>query len=290
MIPYLPCETARGMLEPFVDGELPTADQVAVQSHLRSCQTCATHVEDITLIGWSVRAGTPATSPDDGDARSLAILQSGVLTRIRVERAQALRTRLAEMFSDMRLFWPALGATAAVFACLVGTVNVWRLTMERQPGSVAAMLEILENPGSESNPVRLDNGMSVPRLLDDAFALEHGSEDEAVIMAKVILTREGRVGSAELLDSPRLTAGGQADDVLNAVQRLQFEPSKKRGGVPVAVTMVLRFEQTTVKETARGFGYTVPATSGSAPAVAPPVVKPSTTGTRSSIQRPSATA
>jgi hypothetical protein len=280
------------MLEPFVDGELPTADQVAVQSHLRSCQTCATHVEDIALIGWSVRVGTPATSPDDADARSLAILQSGVLTRIRAERAQALKARLAEMFSDMRLFWPALGATAAVFACLVGAVNVWRLTMERQPGSVAAMLEILENPGSERNPLRIENGMSVPRLIDDAFPLEHGSDDEAVIMAKVILTRDGRVGSAELLGSPRLVAGGHAyDEVLDAVKELQFEPSKKRGGVPVAVTMVLRFEQTlAVKETARGFGYTVPASSGSAPAVAAPVAKPSTTGTRSSIPRPSATA
>jgi hypothetical protein len=277
------------MLEPFIDGELPTADQVAVQAHLRSCQTCATHVEDMTLIGWSVRAGTPATSPDDADARSLAILQSGVVTRIRAERAQAVRTRLAEMFSDMRLFWPALGATAAVFACLVGTVNIWRLTTERQPGSVAAMLEILENPGSENNPLRLDNGMSVPRLIDDAFALEHGSEDEAVIMVKAILTREGRVGSAEVLHSPLLAARGQTyDEVLHAVKELQFEPSKKRGGVPVAVTMVLRFETLAVKEP-QSLSYTLPASRSSSPAPVAPV-KRSTTGTRSSLAQPSATA
>ena len=291
MIPYLPCETAREMLEPFIDGELPTADQVAVQAHLRSCRTCATHVEDISLIGWSVRVGTPATSPDVADGKSLAILQSGVLTRIRAERAQALRTRLAEVFSDMRLFWPALGATAAVLACLLGTVNIWRLTTERRPGSVAAMLDILENPGSESNPLRLDRGMSVPRLIDTAFLLEHGSEDESVIMVKAILTREGRVGSAELLASPRLAASSQADDVLLAVRELQFEPSKNRGGVPVAVTMVLRFEQSTpVKEPPRGFSYALPAARTSAAPVPPaPVKPPAATGARSSTARPSAT-
>ena len=86
---------------------------------------------------------------------------------------------------------------------------IWRLTTERRPGSVAAMLDILENPGSESNPLRLDRGMSVPRLIDTAFLLEHGSEDESVIMVKAILTREGRVGSAELLASPRLPSGLQ---------------------------------------------------------------------------------
>ena len=55
MIPYLGCEHARELLEGFVDGELAMADQVAVESHLRWCRTCAARVEDMRLIGASLR-------------------------------------------------------------------------------------------------------------------------------------------------------------------------------------------------------------------------------------------
>ena len=58
MIPYLGCDAAREMLEAFVDGELAMADQVAVESHLRWCRTCGARVEDLRVIGASLRIGS----------------------------------------------------------------------------------------------------------------------------------------------------------------------------------------------------------------------------------------
>ena len=60
MIPYVGCEYAREHLDAFVDGELSVAEQVAVESHLRWCRTCAARVEDLQLIGASIRLGSLA--------------------------------------------------------------------------------------------------------------------------------------------------------------------------------------------------------------------------------------
>ena len=59
MIPCIPCETARELLEPFLDRELSTNEQIAVEAHLRWCRTCADRIEDFQLIGTSIRVGPP---------------------------------------------------------------------------------------------------------------------------------------------------------------------------------------------------------------------------------------
>ena len=68
MIPYVGCEYAREHLDGFVDGELSVDEQVAVESHLRWCRTCAARVEDLQLIGDSIRLGSPAPRADDEEA------------------------------------------------------------------------------------------------------------------------------------------------------------------------------------------------------------------------------
>ena len=162
MIPYVGCEHARELLEAFVDGELPMADQVAVESHLRWCRTCAARVEDMRLIGASIRARLAAAGAAT-TTRALAAIQSGVLTRVRAERDQSFAVRLREMFADMRLLWPALGATAAVVGCLVASLSVLQAATAENPESLAAMIERLRsaephpvlppaNPGSDQNP------------------------------------------------------------------------------------------------------------------------------------------
>ena len=44
MIRYIGCETARDLLDAFIDGELGVDAQVMVESHLRWCRTCAARV------------------------------------------------------------------------------------------------------------------------------------------------------------------------------------------------------------------------------------------------------
>jgi len=256
VIPVFGCETARELLEPFVDGELTTAQQVAVQSHLRSCPTCSARIDDMSLIGWSVRTGQ-----DCGDAvmdpTDFAVLQGGIVERVRAERQQSLRSRVAEWCSDMRLIWPAIGATTAVALCVIGAANVWRLTTLKRPNSLAAQIESAENPGSDRNPLRLEDTRSAPRVLHDGLAFDGLAAGERMVVVAALVTQGGRVGDAEVLDLPGVFPPGSltlnmGQDVLAEMRTWQLTPAQSRWGRPVAVRVVYLVAQTTVvKESLR---------------------------------------
>jgi len=294
MIAVIGCETARDLLEAFVDGELPTAEQVAVQAHVRWCGTCRARIDDMSLIGWSIRTGVNGGG-EMADARDLAVLQAGVLARVRAEREQSLRTRIAECCSDMRLIWPAIGATAAVILCLVGASNVWLMTTEKGPNSVAFMLETAQS-GSDRNPMRLEDARSAPRVLHDGLAFDEEPDGERMIMVSTLVTQGGKVGEAEVLDLPGvIPAGGSLAfndglDVLKKMSTWQLTPAQSRSGRPVAVRVVYLVVQTTaVKESARGPRLlTAPRVHPVEPTKEAPVTVPD--GTRSAIGGDSATA
>lgn len=254
MIPCLPCEAVREQLEAFLDRELATGDQVAVETHLRSCRTCSAHLDDLSLIGWSLRAGTPTTDLLDGDRQALAAVQSGVLTRIRAERAQSLRARVPELFSDMHMWWPALGATCALLICICGSVYIWSTAMQRQPDSLAAMIESFSNPGSDENPMPLADAMSVPRVLDAGFDPDRIPAEDAEYAVSAIVTQNGTVGGVELLGGRRSVGGSmpalQSRDGLAVLAQLRgsrFTPAQSADGRRVAVYAVMLIVQTTIK-------------------------------------------
>ena len=120
MTRYIGCETARDLLDAFVDGELTVADQVMVEAHLRWCTTCSARVEDMSMIGAAVRMGSAAIRRGgEIDERTMAALHDDVLSRVSAEHDQSIGVRVREMFQDMHLLWPALGACcAAVLICL----------------------------------------------------------------------------------------------------------------------------------------------------------------------------
>ncbi len=59
--------------------------------------------------------------------------------RVRAERDQAFAVRVRELFTDMRLLWPALGATMAVLVCLSVAIGVLKSTSSERPESLATM-------------------------------------------------------------------------------------------------------------------------------------------------------
>jgi len=275
MIPYVGCEYARERLDGFVDGELLVAEQVAVESHLRWCRTCAARVEDLQLIGESIRVASPAPRAVAED--TISALQSSVLMRVSAEEEQAFGTRFREMFTDMRLLWPALGATAAVTICLGMALSVLQWASLERPESLATMLETLSNPGGERNPLmpgnngRIDQrflkyvdsdragGISLPRTLDDGSGFEGIPDQEAMFALATVVSREGRIANYELLKSERTgqRAGEKeqavhADDVeavLDAVRQSRFAPAQTPVGRAVAVNMVWLIVVTTVQTT-----------------------------------------
>ena len=153
MIPYLTCEAAAELIEPFVDGELSVDDQVALESHLRWCSVCEARVDDMQLIGASVRVRHHIAAAQPQTAVELATMRSSVLERVRAERDQSMPVVVRQMFADMRLLWTALGATAAVIVCVGVASGVFNAATElEQRDSLAGMIDMLANPGSDQNP------------------------------------------------------------------------------------------------------------------------------------------
>lgn len=252
MISYLDCRAARARLEAFVDGELSVADQVAVESHLRWCEVCVRRVEDLKVIGTSLRIVSCATRASD---RELASLSSELLTRIGTEREQSLGFQVRSLFADMRFLWPAMGATVALAACLGVAAAVVSLTTAERPDSLAGMIQLLANPGSDENPMRFDDGMTAPPRALTGAALAEIPGDEAVFALLAVVTREGRVANYEVLLSERASvrrhdAAVDTDDVssvVNTVKQSRFAPAQDADGTPVAVNVVWVLARTTVK-------------------------------------------
>jgi hypothetical protein len=274
MIPYIGCEYARVHLDGFVDGELSVDEQVAVESHLRWCRTCALRVEDLQLIGESLRIGSAAPHAADEEAQTVSDLHERVLIRVRAEEEVSFAARFREMFADMRLLWPALGATSAVTICLAGSLSVLQLASLERPESLATMLDTLANPGGERNPLmpgnnaRVDRvslrymdsnyagGISIPRASDDQVVFEGIPEQDAMYAVAAVVSREGRIANYEFLKSERTgqqttkARGREAADVemvLDAVRQSRFTPAQTPVGRAVAVNMVWLIVMTTVQ-------------------------------------------
>jgi len=269
MTPYVGCDYAQERLEALVDDELSIEEQVAVESHVRWCRTCAARIEDLQLIGGSIRAGSPAPRVVNDVEPALQAVYSRVILRAHAEREQSLTVRFREMVSDRHLLWPALGASMAVFLCAAVSLSVLRFTSVERPQSLATRLEAMTNPGSELNPLRPDNnsrvdryfskfvdsdragGISMPRVLDSGASFEGLGDEEAMFTMATVVSREGRIANAEVLTSQH--TGGKADHaddveaVLDAVKQSRFAPAQTSLGRAVAVNMVWVIVVTTVQ-------------------------------------------
>jgi hypothetical protein len=278
MIQYLDCRSTQELLEAFVDGELHMNDQVAVESHLRWCSVCAARVEDMRAIGVSLRVTSCAIRAADEADDSLVSVQSEVLTRICTEREQSTWAQLRGMCTDMRFFWPAVGASLALVACFFVAQSVVSVTNDERPDSLAGMIEALANPGSDENPLRLDYAVAAPPRAINGGALDSQNGDEAVYALSAIVTREGRLANYEVLFAETASVrrhdtavqNGDVSSVLNAVRQSRFEPAQAVDGAPVAVNMVWVLARTTVKASALASVEPSPLPARLAP-VPPPV-------------------
>jgi len=261
MTQYVGCDHARTLLEGLIDGELSMPEQLDVESHLRWCDTCARRVEDLRIIGASLRVNSAVRPVSDADHGTLSVLTDGLLVRVRAEQAQSFPTRVREMFVDRRLLWPALGATAAVLLCVSAAFSVLHMSVSHDPESLAALISAIGSPGTELRPLRpVDNGVTIPRLSEDEAqragdTLELMPEEDAIYTIRATVGRDGSVASYELLlgsDETRSTdrksvarAAAQEMAVLNAVRNTRFMPAQTPAGQAVAVDMVWVIAKTT---------------------------------------------
>jgi hypothetical protein len=264
MIPCFGCERAREMLDAYMDGELTIPDQVAIEVHLRTCPTCAARIEDAQLIGATLRGGSPVR-PTPKDERALAGMSAGTLARIRAERDQALPARLRETFTDLRLFWPALGAIGSVLLGMAIALGMFHRPGTERPESLAAILHALANPQAaetvqargfgtmhDARPLWFD-AMIGPQLFDvDPASFDGLLDDGGVLTVEAMLDGAGRIDGYTLLGLPEHPVDSQAGraDALamqEAMQSMRFAPALAADGSGLAVGVFLVMAKATAR-------------------------------------------
>jgi hypothetical protein len=244
MMHVLPCHRVRERLEAFVDGELTLDEQVNIQSHLHEGVSCGLEVSELSEIGHALR-----TAPAAGNeiTHETGRITSIILERVRLEQEFSFGVRFRDLFSDMHLVWAGLGATIAMVICVFASAGVLHAASRERPDSLAGLIDYLANPGSNENPVRLDDYMLAPRATFDA-SMPMPTEDAEFAVAAVV-TREGRVQNLEVVAEQARALRVKPEvmlAMLDAAGRARFEPAKA-GGAPVAVSMVWLLSTTTVK-------------------------------------------
>ena len=154
----------------------------------------------------------------------------------------------------MHLVYAGLAATMATLACVVAVLTMTYVATKMRPHSLGALVNILESPGSNQNPVPINARVLMPRALDASFTTTTGVKDgDMEFMLAAIVTREGTVQNLELLHAtneipaaPGTAEATAATELLGAVSRTRFEPARV-DGLPVAVNMVWVVANTTVR-------------------------------------------
>jgi len=283
----LTCAATRRRLQAYHDEELPISDQIAVGGHIEWCNECAEAFAELRFMRAALRMGAPGRVPLDYDTD--ASLRAAIVSRMRAEHTASFSAGLREMFEDMHLVYTGLGAAAAAAVCVVIMLGMVRAAMNEAPGmqpipsmpvtDVAGSLA----PGTNQNPMALDEGVAMPRSINEPFASM--ASDDAVFTLSAVLTREGRVEHLALVDAAQELPNSHPDndkfmeELMGVVSRARFEPARV-AGAPVAVNMVWLFAHTTA---VRGGKTEIELPT---PAPAPPAAKKRRVALGPAIEKP----
>ena len=248
----LTCVAARRRLQAFHDGELPVADQIAVQGHLDWCDVCVERLTDLRLIGAALRSAAPGRdllSHDDAGA-----FVAAVVSRRSAEQHESLVAQLGRMFDDMHLVYAGLGATAATAACIVIMLGMMWFAPTEHPdasptASLAAIMDLLATTPGNANAIAIDAASHARGTARFQAATEDAEEDMVFTLASIV-TRDD-----QLINMARLRTGHKAtrekakaiDDLLESVARARIDPG---ADVPApANAMLWLVTSTTVRAT-----------------------------------------
>lgn len=240
----LTCGAVRRRLPAFHDRELPIRDLIAIESHVADCPPCATELRGLQRIGEALRQVAAPGPADDWTG-----LQSGVISRMRVEAHESWTARTGRMFDDLHLIWIGLAATVATFVCGVLALSVLQFASPERDDSLAAMIAVISAPrGSDLNPVRADRFLQVPsvpvRGPIEVMLAQPISHDELVLALSAVVMRDGRVSDLSVLTGERHPR--EIGPILKVLSRARLEPGR-RNEAPVAVNLVWLLAHTTVK-------------------------------------------
>jgi hypothetical protein len=259
----LTCGAARRRLDAYHDEELSLSDQIAVSSHLEWCDDCAAALDDLRQVRDLLRKSMPGRiALSNLSAEDDLNLQATVIDRLKAEERLSFAVWVQDAFTDMHFVYAGLSAVAAALACVAITLSMMRVAFNELPDSTAAMVRTFGTPGSNLNPVSVSPRLRMPRALDEPVWVTPVVVDDTYFTLSAVVTREGRVGNLEVLNSN----GGRwiptdrneakaVEDLIGVVSRARFEPASmvlepaSMAGLPVAVNMVWIVAHTTVRAT-----------------------------------------
>jgi hypothetical protein len=241
----LTCGAVRRRLAAYHDRELPVRELISVEAHVKECAPCGRDLRELETIGDALRLAAAPGPADDWTG-----LAPGVIGRMRAEAHESWTARAGRMFEDMHLVWIGLASTAATFLCgalVLGTLHF--ASPERQDSLGSVMAVMAAPPGSDLNPMRLDNRMQLPSLPVTggvvAETLENRvSEQDLVLALSAVVSREGRISDLSVLSNDHDRQ--QIGEILKAISQGRLEPAQF-AGAPVAVNLVWLVAQTTVR-------------------------------------------
>lgn len=232
----LACRGARRHLTAFCDGELPVAQQIQVEQHLRECAACQLEADAIRALGAALRehaVDVGAAAADD-----LVGLQSSVVSRLKAETAQSFGVRVRELFDDMHFVWTGLSAVGAAAACVVVVMGMfyfgWKV--EKRDSLAAVLSTVAPPPAAINQPAGVEGRQIAWQQPGDAAStmLINSEEDAVFALAATVVTSHGRIGEP----------GPVSRRLLDELSRARFET---RTGSPMAVNMVWLIAHTTVR-------------------------------------------
>ena len=252
----LTCTAAQRRLQAFYDGELPVADQIAVQAHMDWCDACAATLEDLRVLGTALR--NCALGHDSLSYEEATALAATVVSRRKAEQDASFFARAQRMFDDMHLVYAGVGATVATAVCVVIMLSMLRFASFGRPDaipaadgrsdSLAAMLDVLATPGSSADAMAIDSA-SHARWAARLQAANETAEQDAVFALDAIVTRNGRLPNLH-----RLRTRGHKDELSliealsDTVTRARIEPGAIDATQSAAnSTMVWLVTRTTVR-------------------------------------------
>jgi len=249
------CSTVVDLLEPLHDGELDVAEQVRVENHLELCAACHATARELREVREMMSAALVRDPSLETElARDLEAMSQSVVSQVRSEREASWPVQFARAFEDLHFVYAGLGAMSATVSCVAAIAGLLYFAPAQRDDSLSGLLEAMAAPGSNRNPLSLDERMELPRVDDDHVDFLEGLPASATphptaLAVTGVLTQEGVVAQASFLPA-------REDDelerrVMRAVSTTRFRPAQRHGS-PVAVNLIWLFEQTTVRGKSAG--------------------------------------
>jgi hypothetical protein len=248
----LSCASTRRRLQAFHDRELAIGEQIAVSAHVEWCPRCARALAEVRELSAALQACLPGRiTLSNEDA---AVFTGTVVNRLKAEDAASLLSRVQVMFSDMRLGYAGLGATAATIVCVVIALAMIAFAPPERPDSLRAMMTVISTPLECDGNDFADASGCRARWAERFQRANEWAEQDAVFALEIVVTPDGRLANLAGLRKGRGRAGEAQiiDGLLDLVQQARLEQPVE---MPTAIYLL---EQTTVRATKQPPALDVP--------------------------------